>query len=120
MVKPGGTGKPRFAISARPAPLPPRRLRISARPSAFPLPKLYTHFVSPGDFLRAADRARGAGLRPEAARVDVLFNRLRRDDTAMEPQLDAPALDDIAARAAQGRRSRAGGGCFTGRSDGCC
>src|SRR5947208_1708991 len=93
MVKPGGTGKPRYAISARPAPLPPRSLRISARPSAFPLPKLYTHFISPGDFLRAADRARAAGLRPEAERVDVLFNRLRRDDTAMEPQLDAPALD---------------------------
>src|SRR6266567_6600149 len=99
MVKPGGTGKPRFAISARPAPLPPRRLRISARPSAFPLPKLYTHFVSPCDFLRAADRARAADLRPEAERMDVLFNRLRRDDTTMEPQFDAPALDDTAVRA---------------------
>src|SRR5436309_4948760 len=44
MVKPGGTGRPRLAISARPAPLPPRRLRMSARPSALPLPKPKTHF----------------------------------------------------------------------------
>src|SRR5262249_13730199 len=92
MVKPGGTGKPRFAISARPAPLPPRRLRMSARPSALPLPKLYTHLVSPGDLLRGSSRARAEGLRPAAERV--LFNRLRRDDTTMELQLDALALDD--------------------------
>src|SRR6266481_2906730 len=98
MVKPGGTGRPRFAISARPAPLPPRRLRICARPSALPLPKLYTHLVSPSDFFRAAPRARAAGLRPGVERV--LLNRLRRDvDATMEPQLDAPALDDPAARA---------------------
>src|SRR5260221_7179733 len=44
MVKPGGTGRPRLAISARPTPLPPRRLRMSARPSALPLPKPKTHF----------------------------------------------------------------------------
>src|SRR5215831_2958377 len=93
MVKPGGTGKPRFAISARPAPLPPRRLRISARPSAFPFPKLYTHFLAPGGFLRAAGRARVAGLRPGAERA--LFNRARRDvDRAMELRLDGPDLDD--------------------------
>src|SRR6266576_3092380 len=30
MVNPGGTGRPRFAISARPAPLPPRMSRIAA------------------------------------------------------------------------------------------
>src|SRR3954454_19442127 len=44
MVKPGGTGRPRLAISARFAPLPPRRLRISLLPSAVPPPKLETHF----------------------------------------------------------------------------
>src|SRR5215469_6255449 len=43
MVKPGGTGRPRLAISARPAPLPPRRLRMSARPSALPPPNAKTH-----------------------------------------------------------------------------
>jgi len=32
-VKPGGIGSPRFVISARLAPLPPRRLRMSAFPS---------------------------------------------------------------------------------------
>jgi len=31
--------------------------------------------------------------------VDVLFNRLRRDDTTMEPQFDAPALMITAVRA---------------------
>src|SRR5207302_8732602 len=50
MVKPGGTGSPILAISASPAPLPPRRSRISARPSALPLPNAYTHlrFARPG------------------------------------------------------------------------
>src|ERR1700733_14647055 len=43
MVKPGGTGRPRLAISARLAPLPPKRSRISALPSARPSPKVNTH-----------------------------------------------------------------------------
>src|SRR5215475_13777320 len=43
MVKPGGTGRPRLAISARLAPLPPKRLRISALPSALLSPKVNTH-----------------------------------------------------------------------------
>src|SRR6266436_7858030 len=94
MVKPGGTGRPRFAISARPAPLPPRRFRMLARPCALPLPKLYTHLVSPSDLLRAAPRARAAGLRPGAERV--LLNRLRRDvDVTMKPRTGMrPAPND--------------------------
>ena len=36
IVKPGGTGRPAFVISARPAPLPPSRSRIEASPSARP------------------------------------------------------------------------------------
>src|SRR6476661_10796087 len=43
MVKPGGTGSPRLAISARLAPLPPSRSRISALPSALPSPNVNTH-----------------------------------------------------------------------------
>src|SRR5258708_37216362 len=43
MVKPGGTGRPKFAISARLAPLPPNRSRNSALPSALPSPKVKTH-----------------------------------------------------------------------------
>src|SRR5215471_1919234 len=43
MVKPGGTGRPRLAISARLAPLPPSRSRISDLPSALPSPKVKTH-----------------------------------------------------------------------------
>jgi hypothetical protein len=37
--EPGGTGTPRFVISARFAPLPPSTWRISRVPSALPLPK---------------------------------------------------------------------------------
>src|ERR1043166_9201450 len=48
MVNPGGTGRPRFAISARPAPLPPRMSRMAAEPSARPGPKKYTHRSSAG------------------------------------------------------------------------
>src|ERR1044072_3488706 len=51
MVKPGGTGNPRFAISASPAPLPPRRSRMAAVPSARPSPKPETHL--PLDFAAA-------------------------------------------------------------------
>src|SRR5262249_43988283 len=58
MVKPGGTGRPRFAISARPAPLPPSRSRMPARPSALPLPKLSTHFA----FVCLAAALRGRAL----------------------------------------------------------
>src|SRR4051812_14668072 len=43
MVKPGGTGKPRLAISARLAPFPPSRSRKPALPSALPSPKVNTH-----------------------------------------------------------------------------
>src|ERR1700722_10331583 len=42
-VKPGGTGRPRLAISARLAPLPPSRSRRPALPSALPSPNVYTH-----------------------------------------------------------------------------
>src|ERR1700736_3328018 len=43
MVKPGGTGRPRLAISARLAPLPPSRSRRPALPSALPSPNVNTH-----------------------------------------------------------------------------
>src|ERR1700690_1647549 len=43
MVKPGGTGRPRLAISARLAPLPPSKSRRPALPSALPSPKVNTH-----------------------------------------------------------------------------
>src|ERR1700749_2827608 len=59
MVKPGGTGSPRFAISARFAPLPPSRSRISDLPSALPLPKVNTHL--PAGTADVADFF-GAGL----------------------------------------------------------
>ena len=40
IVKPGGTGIPNKFISARLAPLPPRRFLISALPSALPSPNV--------------------------------------------------------------------------------
>src|SRR5208282_711443 len=48
MVKPGGTGRPAFVISARPAPLPPRTSFILPLPSALPPPKKYTYCVVAG------------------------------------------------------------------------
>src|SRR5579883_682652 len=44
-VKPGGTGRPAFVISARPAPLPPSSSFILPFPSALPLPKKYAYFA---------------------------------------------------------------------------
>src|SRR5690348_8302415 len=44
MVNPGGTGTPRFVISARLAPFPPRTIFMSLVPSARPFPKKYTCF----------------------------------------------------------------------------
>src|SRR4029077_12053995 len=46
IVKPGGTGRPAFVISARPAPLPPRTSFILPFPSALPPPKKYTNLTS--------------------------------------------------------------------------
>src|ERR1700694_6081538 len=43
MVKPGGTGSPKLAISARLAPLPPSKSRRPALPSALPSPNVNTH-----------------------------------------------------------------------------
>src|SRR6266851_5558665 len=87
MVKPGGTGRPRLAISARPTPLPPRRLRMSARPSALPKPK--THFDLAGalaeGFLGGAF-AGAAGSRGTALPAGrLLIDLIRRDvDLTME------------------------------------
>src|SRR5258708_10491204 len=83
MVKPGGTGRPRLAISARPTPLPPRRLRMSARPSALPLPKPKTHFDLAGalaeGFLGGAF-AGAAGSRGTALPAGrLLIDLIRRD-----------------------------------------
>ena len=47
MVNPGGTGTPRFVISARFAPLPPRMARMSFVASARPSPKKYTERGAP-------------------------------------------------------------------------
>src|SRR5260221_4154126 len=42
IVKPGGTGRPAFVISARPEPLPPSRSFMWRLPSALPPPKKKT------------------------------------------------------------------------------
>src|SRR5690606_39316478 len=58
MVKPGGTGRPRLPISARFAPLPPRRFLSPARPSAAPSPKVYTHLLMPAPRLAVVEMPR--------------------------------------------------------------
>src|SRR5215470_11020535 len=72
MVKPGGTGRPRPAISARFAPLPPSRFFIAALPSAVPPPNAYTK--------RAAFFAGAAGVRllAELATLRALGRRAGR------------------------------------------
>src|ERR1035441_1189587 len=59
MVKPGGTGSPRLAISARLAPLPPSKSRRPALPSALPSPNVNTHLP---DFAASAAILVGAAL----------------------------------------------------------
>src|SRR3954447_12239696 len=86
MVKPGGTGRPRLAISARLAPLPPSRSRMLALPSALPSPKVNTHlpdFTSCAAGFAATDLlalllkalpapAAGIGFRAGADRFDFV------------------------------------------------
>src|ERR1041385_3952971 len=67
MVKPGGTGRPRLAISARLAPLPPSRSRMLALPSALPSPKVNTHLPDFG--ASVADFAGFGGLFASALRA---------------------------------------------------
>src|SRR5438045_7777271 len=89
MVKPGGTGRPRFAISARLAPLPPSKSRISALPSARPSPNVNTHLpgLAPAAGLPATALTGlgaglamllGSGLRAEAG--GAVFARAGTDD----------------------------------------
>src|SRR5471030_3077895 len=76
MVKPGGTGRPRLAISARLAPLPPSKSRRPALPSALPSPKVNTHLPdfaasAAGLLATALAVAFGAGL------AGLFFSALR-------------------------------------------
>src|SRR6476660_4894243 len=76
MVKPGGTGRPRLAISARLAPLPPSKSRSSALPSALPSPNVNTHlpdFTAWAAGLLAATFAAGFG----AGLAGLFFRALR-------------------------------------------
>src|ERR1700753_3090085 len=123
MVKPGGTGRPRLAISARLAPLPPSRSRNSALPSALPSPKVNTHlpaFTASLAGLLAADFAAGlatvfaAGLaalffRAFRATGGAAFGRAAADDFDFATIfLDlATALAMTADIRAEGRKMRA-------------
>src|ERR1700709_1016301 len=69
---PGGTAKPRLAISARLAPLPPSRSRMLALPSALPSPKVKTHLP---DFTMSAAGFGAAEF--AAAFAGGCFNALR-------------------------------------------
>src|SRR4030081_43861 len=76
MVKPGGTGSPRLAISARLAPLPPSKSRNPALPSALPSPNVNPHlpdFTAPDAGLAAAALRTGFG----AALAGLFFRALR-------------------------------------------
>src|ERR1700761_254556 len=84
IVKPGGTGRPRLAISARLAPLPPSKSRNPALPSALPSPNVNTHLLDftastagfgAASLLTAFGAAALAGL----LLAGLLFNALRTE-----------------------------------------
>src|ERR1700716_625901 len=93
MVEAGGTGKPRLAISARLAPLPPSRSRMLALPSALPSPKVKTHLPA---FAASAASFIAAGF--GAAFAGVLLSALRAvAGAAGLPRGDADGFDFAAA-----------------------
>src|SRR4051812_16272390 len=98
MVKPGGTGNPRFDISARFAPLPPRRSRMPAAPSALPSPKVYTHFAIGLVPLSGWSRRRRPRLGPNPAETQPNRDGSPRSDADGERPLEHRRID-IAARA---------------------
>src|SRR2546423_12185865 len=92
MVNAGGTGRPRFAISARPAPLPPRMSRIAAEPSARPPPNEYTHRSSAGtaDQLGMAARS-GAALRARSRSSGISVRESPEEQAGQEAARAPPA-----------------------------
>src|ERR1700761_4798440 len=88
IVKPGATSRPRLAISARLAPLPPSKSRNPALPSALPSPNVNTHlldFTASTAGLAAATLLAGfgagglAGLLLAGLLFTALFNALRAE-----------------------------------------
>src|SRR5260370_25476125 len=77
MVKPAGTGRPILVISARPAPLPPRRSRKVPSLSGLPAPKKCTHFFT----VRLACRIWSCGILAAATVLE------RRPKTVGAPTL---------------------------------
>src|SRR3977135_378858 len=76
MVKRGGPGRPRLAISARLAPLPPSKSRRPALPSALPSPKVNTHL--PAFVTSAAGLlARGVSAALATCLAGLFFSALR-------------------------------------------
>src|SRR5438552_18323579 len=92
MVNPGGTGRPRFAISARPAPLPPKISRMAAEPSARPGPKKYTHRSSAGTGASDREGMQRRGV-PRPCQIVVWYvgGAVARDACVTEVRLSAPA-----------------------------
>ncbi len=91
IVNPGGTGIPRFVISARFAPLPPRRLRIFALPSS----NLYTLLFICSPFLHkklCRDFAQGYILNTAFPRFVQLNDSKNEDAPAPAPDIQQRSL----------------------------
>src|SRR5688572_9546856 len=82
MVNPGGTGIPRFVISARFAPLPPSTRFMSRVPSARPAPKKYTDFLVPS-FVVVTAGALTATPEPELVGVSRWRRRVVTGEAGM-------------------------------------
>src|SRR5262249_11689675 len=93
MVKPGGTGRPRPAISARLAPLPPSSSFMCAAPSPLPAPNRYTRLAAPfawerlGFFMQTAPADDGQSqFKRDSRRVQSAHIRLAGDGKARAGQ----------------------------------
>src|SRR5436305_13376996 len=107
MVEAGGTGRPRFDIWARFAPLPPRRSRMPASPSALPSPKVYTHFAMVLFPLSGLPRRRRPRLGPNPTKTQPNRHGSPRSDADGERALEHRRID-VAARAADDRGAPGG------------
>src|ERR1700694_2963361 len=121
MVKPGGTGSPRFAISAKLAPLPPSKSRNPALPSALPSPNVNTHlpdFTASAAGLLATTLPAGFGaglaglffsaLRAEAGGAALAWAGMDGFDFAATFLVCAPALAIKENKSARGEDERGG------------
>src|SRR2546428_401494 len=94
-VKPGGTGRPRRVISARPAPLPPRGARIGAVPSSHALACVVTTCPQPAGLPSGADEP-CADLCNSVLRVSKILDVEHLEVRVLVQETESPILREAA------------------------